>query len=297
LAKVLILDVHGQSDILFLKYCPPIAYFKVFPALWERTMKSKGFTLIELLVVIAIIAALIAILMPALGAARDQARRVHCVSNQKTLLLAWLMYKDDNDNKLVGGHTGSCPHDWVQGPARIGDPLELKKQGIRRGMLFRYVSDTVDVYRCPSDRRKLAAPHYAFRSYSIAGGMNGEAEIFGAVPLKLYTEIKNPANKYVFVEEIDPRGWNQGSWVLNPTKWKQWVDTIAIWHNKQSTLGFADGHVEIHRWVNKSTIEWCEQAFYDPGNFQFHMTVPAGEGHDLRYMHIGYAYKAIKYSK
>jgi len=238
-----------------------------------------------------------AILMPALRAARDQARRVHCLSNQKTLLVAWLMYKDDNDDKLVGGHTGSYPYDWVQGPARIGDPLELKKQGIRRGMLFRYVSDTIDVYHCPSDRRMLVAPHYAFRSYSIAGGMNGEAEIFGAEPLELYTEIKNPATKYVFVEETDPRGWNRGSWVLNPLKWKQWVDTIAIWHNKQGTLGFADGHVELHRWVDKSTIKWCEQAFYDPNNFQFNMTVPPGEGHDLGYMQIGYAYKALMYGK
>jgi len=260
-------------------------------------MKKAGFTLIELLVVIAIIAVLMAILMPALGAARDQARRVRCISNQKTLLIAWLMYKDDNDDKLVGGHTGSYPYDWVQGPARIGDPLELKKQGIRRGKLFRYVSNSIDVYHCPSDRRMQVAPHYAFRSYSIAGGMNGEADIFGAEPLKLYTEIKNPATKYAFVEETDPRGWNQGSWVLNPLKWKQWVDTVAIWHNKQGTLGFADGHVEVHRWVDKSTIEWCEQAFYDPNNFQFNMTVPAGEGYDLGYMHIGYAYKALIYSK
>ncbi len=51
-----------------------------------------GFTLIELLVVIAIIAILMAILMPALRAAKDQARRVHCVSNVKILSLAWLMY-------------------------------------------------------------------------------------------------------------------------------------------------------------------------------------------------------------
>jgi len=256
-------------------------------------MKSKGFTLIELLVVITIIAVLMAILMPALRWARDQARRVHCVSNVKSLSLAWIMYKDDNDNKLVGGHTGRRPCDWVQSPSRFGDPIERKKQGIRRGLMFRYVSDTVDVYRCPSDRRKLVAPHYAFRSYSIAGGMNGEAESFGAEPLKLYNEIKHPATKYVFVEEIDHRGWNQGSWVLNPTKRKQWVDAVAIWHNEQSTLGFADGHVELHRWVDKSTMEWCEQAFDDPNNFNFHMTVPPGEGWDLGYMRKGYAYKAL----
>jgi len=68
-------------------------------------MKKRAFTLIELLVVIAIIAVLMAILMPSLRAARDQAKRVHCVSNVKTLSLAWFMYKDENDDNLVGGHT------------------------------------------------------------------------------------------------------------------------------------------------------------------------------------------------
>ena len=50
-------------------------------------MKTKAFTLIELLVVIAIIAVLMAILMPSLRAAKDHARRLHCVGNVKTLAL------------------------------------------------------------------------------------------------------------------------------------------------------------------------------------------------------------------
>ena len=60
-------------------------------------MKTKAFTLIELLVVIAIIAVLMAILMPTLRAAKDHARRIHCVSNVKTLALGWFIYQDDND--------------------------------------------------------------------------------------------------------------------------------------------------------------------------------------------------------
>jgi prepilin-type N-terminal cleavage/methylation domain-containing protein len=66
-------------------------------------MRSRAFTLIELLVVIAIIALLMAILMPSLKLAKDQAQRVHCVSNTKTLVLGWLLYKDDFDGKIVGG--------------------------------------------------------------------------------------------------------------------------------------------------------------------------------------------------
>ena len=66
----------------------------------------KAFTLIELLVVIAIIAILMAVLMPALNRAREGGKRAACLSNLKQLALAWNMYADENDDRLVNGATG-----------------------------------------------------------------------------------------------------------------------------------------------------------------------------------------------
>ena len=60
----------------------------------------RGFTLIELLVVIAIIALLLSILMPSLNAARELARRVVCSSNLRNISQVYMLYGNDNKDKL-----------------------------------------------------------------------------------------------------------------------------------------------------------------------------------------------------
>ena len=71
--------------------------FKVESGIRGGPARSAGFTLIELLVVIAIIAILGAMLMPALGAAREKARGTACGSNLRQVGLAFEMYKQSED--------------------------------------------------------------------------------------------------------------------------------------------------------------------------------------------------------
>jgi prepilin-type N-terminal cleavage/methylation domain-containing protein/prepilin-type processing-associated H-X9-DG protein len=264
----------------------------------DREPLLTGFTLIELLVVIAIIAILMAILMPALRSAKDHARRVHCVSNVRTLVTAWLMYQDDNDNILVNGNVPRSSQFnefnetyWVeppQGPlgSYTGDPeptLEEELRGIERGGLYPYVKD-VDAYRCPADDRKRNPNRATFRSFSIAGGMNGEERnSYTQRGLLKYIEIRNPAEKYVFVEEADKRSWNMGSWIVYPTG-DSWCDPLTVWHGNRSCLGWADGHAEMHRWVDERTIEMAE-VYADGGGWS--PTHPGSE--DLKFMQRGYA--------
>ena len=250
-------------------------------------MKTRAFTLIELLVVIAIIAVLMAILMPALSRARDQAKRIHCINNVKQLSFAWILYKDDNDDSMVGGMPARSTDAWMLGP-RGSDPdhTEQCKEGLRQGLLYSYVKN-VNVYRCPSDDRIRREGQYTFGSYSVSGALNGEEKEWSNRHLIKYSEIKNPADTFVFVEEIDPRGYNMGSWVVSKDFGNSWIDPVAIWHSKnRSTLGWADGSANMHRWVNPSTIEAAMRAAW--GQSAHDMTPSADERDDLRFMQRRY---------
>ena len=275
-------------------------------------MQRKGFTLIELLVVISIIAVLMAVLMPSLRAAREQARSISCVANVRSLTFAWIMYKDENNDSLVpaspggsGSYTPAEPRRWVQGrqPDFSDDILEQEEEGIRQGLLYDYLK-TVEVFRCPSDRRKISTMATQ-RSFSIAGpaygGWNPNAS--PQTVSKKYSQIKSPATKYIFIAETDPRGENKGTWIMNAKRapdGPKWIDPFSIWHSKnRTTLGWADGRAQLHRWVDASTIQMSENArdaaMTNPGGSAtpdrgFKFPVPPDEGEDIEFMARGYPY-------
>jgi prepilin-type N-terminal cleavage/methylation domain-containing protein/prepilin-type processing-associated H-X9-DG protein len=234
-----------------------------------------GFTLIELLVVIAIVAILSALLLPVLSGAKSRAQGMQCLNNVRQLALACRMYADDDQDRLpynVGGAgtergvTGRHALNWAYG---ILDweltPDNTNELRLVRGGIAPYVAGNASVYRCPSDwalssLQRAAGWNRRARSYSMNAMMGnaGEASESGAnvnnpyyVQFFRLSRIPSPARMFMFLDE-HPDSINDG-YFLNRSDEREWIDLPASYHDGAAAFSFADGHAEVHGWVEAST--------------------------------------------
>jgi len=157
-------------------------------------------------VVIAIIAILAGLLLPALASAKQKALRTQCVSQNKQLGLAVIMYAGDFEDYVVWPNWGTANVGWlykysggIPQPSAPGVDHAIPYTG---GLLWTYINKSYKVYQCPADNTNL--PSWAARAEKLSTYvMNGAPMAYHPTPVLGYPTHKlgemNPS-AYMFWE-------------------------------------------------------------------------------------------------
>lgn len=206
----------------------------------------RAFTLIELLVVIAILAILAALLLPALGKASAQAKRMKCASNLRQIGFGFRMYADDFKGLLpMTGH----------------ETLITNKMWIRQ--LRPYVGNSEKIRLCPADPKRNERHLKSGTSYILNEFLSvPHVDPFGQLiePLPKLDQLKQPSETILLFETADDNAPTVGEdhthsriWL-----WEGWDSVLKDIqpdrhrtgaHQKDRSKGranylFVDGHVE-----------------------------------------------------
>jgi len=211
--------------------------------------QTRAFTLIELLVVIAIIAILAAILFPVFARARDRAAATTCLSNEKQLASAFMMYSDDFNGRL--------PRWWTPNGGPNGGARDWATD------TWSYVKST-GVYKCPTRPRSNR-------------GVGFNAWLAWEHGCQL-TSLKRPTTTCLFTEMEDPSHKGDPRYDVDRSTPYNWPVDRRFWfakdrHGEGANIGFADGHAKFVRY-DADTVGW-KSAF---GSYTTDTPISAGLG-------------------
>ncbi len=245
----------------------------------------RAFTLIELLVVVAIIAILAGMILPALAKGRQKAQGTECMNHQRQLQLGWQMYADDHAGVLVpnwgnadAGKDESCPSwaagwmDYTSSPHNTNVNYLIRPGAGDRpfGGLLGVYAPEAKLFRCPADRswveiggRRLARVRSVSMNLYTGANWMGPLAVQGLdAGYFIYRKQSDfrrlpPSMGWVLLDEHED-SINGGGFVVDVIRrgeLAQVWDVPASYHHQAAGFSFADGHAEIHRWRDATTVQ------------------------------------------
>ena len=207
------------------------------------------------------------------------------------MTLAWTLYIDDfndqlppNETSRNGGREGlnASTRTWIAGNAFT----DTSTTNIERGVLFPYNQQT-RIYKCPADRSTVRDEGRIrrVRSVALSSFMNDIPEPDDRTCWHRFSQIRSPApvEAITFIDEHEGSIEN-ARFVISPRGSETWVDFPATRHQNAGVLTFADGHAELIKWLEPSTIRagklkgWIQGIYGGPKDRdlqRFHRGIPA----------------------
>jgi len=249
----------------------PGRLLKRMPTGWTRApFRSSAFTLIELLVVIAVIAILAGLLLPALGQAKEKARRLQCLNRERQLAVVFKMYVDDNEDGFIPregyDQFGDVQiNNWSQVAGRASPGGGKDTDDVWYNALPVYLSlPPTSAYASPTRRRDFYERSNLIQCPSTrfpadATRLNYQLALFSlAMNSHLIRSGEGPTIKFVSIEQFDTSKVDlfldnliEGETPVHPAQDRTSLGQPASYasrfsprHGKGGNLVFADGHAD-----------------------------------------------------
>jgi prepilin-type N-terminal cleavage/methylation domain-containing protein/prepilin-type processing-associated H-X9-DG protein len=235
----------------------------------RRVLVAAGaFTLIELLVVIAIIAILASMLLPGLARAKERARVAKCVSNQRQVVVGYLLYAgDQNDFLPVAGNPDLAQGAGWVAPSRWFLEITPYIANATDGLKYTNLVAKGRVIVCPSAVIEKVIPTNV-PGWQGYGGYGHNYAYLGYTPddRKRVTQVSKPVDTCMNGDGLDPTAglswWNYG--YLYPPTVAMGNPMKYVRHGKGGNYSWVDGHVASKSWTLMSRglngkVDWFYQ--------------------------------------
>lgn len=253
----------------------------------QQQYGPRAFTLIELLVVITIVALLLTILVPSLARAKQQSQGIVCRSNIRQLVLANVTYAVENNGEFILAapdiFTGQNLVRWHGARDDLDSFFQME-----RSLLYAYIADG-DAKECPRKTQFRTGDPWQWDFEQGCGGYGYNMTYIGSRIWEDYTaqncaratresEVGSPQSTLMFSDAAMVKLENEAPYYLEYSfaepyyfvvngrpdeSWGRPSPSVHFRHNRQSNVGWCDGHVDARRIALDDTVNAYGVCSYD----------------------------------